>query len=188
MFDRCFFEAVAKAKYKQQSGTCATKEEDMSSNFSRGQLRQVGNSLAAAEWSAEDLTLLGQAGRDRLVGIRDSLRRGGDIVSAIIEGRTELWLHEGQKGNQYLLGRVIYARLQETGLLASCADLAELEAIKAKGVEFFRQHFAGKAVFGWRGVQDGNVPYLVEDGGEVMLLWHWLAYRWFSRSPALRRK
>jgi hypothetical protein len=187
VFDRCFFEAVAKAKYKQQSGTCATKEEDMSSNFSRGQLRQVGNSLAAAEWSAEDMTLLGQAGRDRLVGIRDSLRRGGDIVTAI-EGRTELWLHEGQKGNQYPRGRVIYAHLQETGLLASCADLAELEAIKAKGIEFFRQHFAGKAIFGWRGVQDGRVPCLIECGGRVVLLWDWLDSHWNSNSPALRRK
>ena len=166
-------------------GPWARKEKDMS--FSKGQLRQVGNSLTVAEWSAEDLTLLGQAGRDRLIGIRDSLRRGGDIVAAIVDGRTELWLHEGQRC-AYVRGHVILRHLTKTGLLASCADLAELEAIEAKGIVFFRQHFAGKVVFGWRGVQGENVPYLFESGGQVMLDWYWLDYFWYSLSPALRRK
>jgi len=170
------------------NGTCATKEKDMSLTFSNGQLRQAGNSLAAADWSAEDLTLLGQAGRDRLIGIRDSLRRGGDIITAIVEDRTELWLHESQKGNRYMQGRVIYAHLQDTGLLASFADLAELEAIKAKGIEFFRQYFAGCAIFGWRGVRDDDVPYLIGYDGQVVLGWYWLGNDWDSDYPGLRRK
>ena len=71
------------------------------SHYSDGQLVQLAVSLEAADWTPADVTLLGQAGRDRLVGIRDSLRRGrgGDIVAAITEGRTELWLasHPGHR-------------------------------------------------------------------------------------------
>jgi hypothetical protein len=150
-------------------------------------LTQVGNSLAAADWLPEDLTLLGQAGRDRLIGIRDSLRRGGDIVEAIIASQTELWLYDDQKTG-WARGRLILAYLTETGLLASCADLAELEAIKAKGIDFFRKYFAGKAVFGWRGVRGGSVPYLVESVGKVVLHWYHLDNYWNARNPALRRK
>ncbi|MDR3519746.1 MAG: hypothetical protein P4L63_02580 [Candidatus Pacebacteria bacterium] len=159
----------------------------MSSTFSDGQLRQTGNSLAAAGWTTEDLTLLGQAGRDRLVGIRDSLRRGGDIVTAIVEGRTELWLHEDQKTG-WTRGRVIYSHLQETGLLAGCVDLDELKAIQTKGIDFFRKHFAGKAIFGWRSVRDGHVPFLVEYGDGVLLFWRRLGDVWVACYPALRRK
>jgi len=156
-------------------------------HFSDGQLRQLGNSLKAADWSPEDLTLLGQAGRDRLVGIRDSLRRGGDIVVAILENRTELWLASGQNTG-WVRGRVILAHLTDTGLLASCVDLDELKAIQAKDIQFFRQHFAGKIVFGWRGVQDDSVPYLIGLGVKVLLYWRYLDYYWSADYPALRRK
>ena len=162
------------------------RECDMS-HFSDGQLQQAGNALAAADWSTEDLTLLGQAGRDRLIGIRDSLRRGGDIVSAIVGGRTELWLAPGQDTG-WVGGRKILSRLTDTGLLASCADLNELKAIQAKGINFFRQHFAGRAIFGWRGVRDGDVPYLIEDGDEVVRGWGHLGSLWSANDPALRRK
>jgi hypothetical protein len=157
------------------------------SHFSDGQLAQLTASLEAADWTPNDVTLLGQAGRDRLIGIRDSLRRGGDIVSAIVEGRTELWFHPDQE-RVWVRGRAILAHLTETGLLAGCADIAELEAIQAKGLPFFRKYFAGKAVFGWRGVRDGRVPYLVESDGEVVLDWYWLDSHWLALYPALRRK
>ena len=157
------------------------------SHFSDGQLQQVANSLEAAEWLPEDLTLLGQAGRDRLIGIRDALRRGGDIVSIIIEGRTELWLAPGQN-TSWVQGYDILAHLTNTGLLAGCVDLAGLEAIQAKGVVFFRKYFRGKAIFGWRGVQGGYVPCLVGHDGRVVLRWDHLDLRWDARYPALRRK
>src|SRR3989338_2289636 len=128
------------------------------SHFSDGQLQQAGNALAAADWSTEDLTLMGQAGRDRLIGIRDSLRRGGDIVTALNEGRTGLWVDEGPKTG-WAQGHKILKHLTDTDLLVSCVDTTELKAIQAKGIDFFRQHFAGKVVFGWRGVQDDDVPY-----------------------------
>lgn len=155
--------------------------------FSDGQLRQIGNSLASAGWTSEDGTLLGQAGRDRLVGIRDSLRRGGDIVTAIVEGRTELWLAPGQDTG-WVRGRAILAYLTETSLLASCADLDELKAVQAKGIDFFRKHFQGKAIFGWRGVQDDDVPYLIESGGRVVRRWRWFDGSFHVDIPALRRK
>lgn len=156
-------------------------------SFSDGQLRQVGNALEAADWTPEDVTLLGQAGRDRLVGFRDLLRRGGDIVAAIIEGRTELWLAPGQDTG-WVQGRAILAHLTETVLLAGCADLDELKAIQAKGLLFFRQHYAGKVIFGWRGVRGVSVPYLVGSGGGVVLSWHRLDDGWSADGPALRRK
>jgi len=169
-------------------GLMSPEGEDMSSNFSDGQLAQLAASLEAADWTPNDVTLLGQAGRDRLIGIRDLLRRGVDIVAAIIEGRTELWLHDSQRVG-WVGGRTILAHLTDTGLLVSCADLAELEAIRAKGIVFFRQHFAGNLIFGWRGVQGDSVPYLLEFDDEVVLNWRWLGYNfWLADNPALRRK
>ena len=69
--------------------------------------------------------------------------------------------------------------------------LHDLEEIKKKGVAFFRVHFQGKAVFGWKsGVlgRDGrlSVPCLVADGGEVVLCWRWLGDDCRSGFPALR--
>ena len=49
-------------------------DRDMSL-FSSGQLNQLGDSLESADWTAEDITNLGQAGHLRLIEIRDSLRR-----------------------------------------------------------------------------------------------------------------
>ncbi len=157
-------------------------------SFSPGQLRQLGNALEAADWTAADMTLMGQAGRDRLVGFRDSLRRGGDIVAAIIEGRTELWLAPGQNTGS-VEGRDILNHLAKTDLLASCTDLEELKAVQAKGVEFFRQNFTGKFLHGWRGVQGEEVPYLSERSHEVLLNWRHLDEGlWADNCPALRRK
>lgn len=157
------------------------------SHFSDGQLRQVGNSLEMADWTPEDLTLFGQAGRDRLVGIRDGLRRGRDILGVIERGQMELWLAPGQV-ESCVQGYVVYDHLQKTGLLAGCADFAELEAIQAKGVVFFRKYFRGKAVFGWRDLEDSCVPYLVEFNNEVVLDWYHLDFYFSTISLALRRK
>ena len=109
------------------------------------------------------------------------------IVEAIVSGKTKLWLHPDQVGG-VVKGQVIYDHLKTSGLLADCADLAELEAIQAKGLDFFRKHFRGKVVFGWHGVRDGSVPCLYEYGGEVFLHWHWLDSFWGAYYPALRRK
>lgn len=103
----------------------------------------------------------------------------------------ELWLHEGQSGTKYVKGQVIYDYLSANHLLPSCAGLADLLAIQAKGINFFRKHFAGKAVFGWRSVvrnRDGyrRAPSLYDDGHLVVLHWRWLAHGWFDSDPALR--
>ncbi len=44
------------------------------SHFTSGQLNQLGDALEAAEWTAEDVTNLGQAGKTRLTQIRVSLQ------------------------------------------------------------------------------------------------------------------
>ncbi len=43
------------------------------SHFSSGQLNQLGNALEAADWTTDDVTRLGQSGKDRLTQIRLSL-------------------------------------------------------------------------------------------------------------------
>lgn len=101
------------------------------------------------------------------------------------------WLHSKQKKGGVVRGEVIHAELIKKKLIPSCLGLADLLGIQAKGVEFFRQHFKGKAVFGWRSVVpnrvgDLDVPYLVESDGGMVLLWDSLVYDWGATSPALR--
>jgi hypothetical protein len=68
----------------------------------------------------------------------------GSIIDAIEGGRTELWLHPEQK-TEWVQGRKILKYLTDSGELAGCVDLADLKAIQAKGIDFFRKHFRGKA-------------------------------------------
>lgn len=103
----------------------------------------------------------------------------------------EQWLHEGQKNGGCVKGQKIYKHLKNNNMLESCLGLADLLAIQAKGIDFFRKHFAGKAVFGWKSVvwtRIGylNVPCLYESGGKVYLDWYWLGNGWYGDNPALR--
>jgi len=141
------------------------------SHFSDGQVNQLANALEAAGWSAEDVTRLGQAGKSRLTEIRMSLDKS-DIVSAIEAGRTKLWFHPDQEEGCIVENRRILAYLTESGFLSGCADISELQAIQAKGFPFFWKYFRRNAVFGWRGVSRGYVPFLFVKGNrEVVLEW-----------------
>ncbi|PIR40163.1 MAG: hypothetical protein COV33_01205 [Candidatus Zambryskibacteria bacterium CG10_big_fil_rev_8_21_14_0_10_34_34] len=105
--------------------------------------------------------------------------------------QVEQWLHDGQKRDKWVKGQVIYEYLKDNQMLNSCLSLADLLAIQAKGINFFRQHHKGKAIFGWKSVvrrRDGHlyVPCLCEDGGEVVLDWYWLGGDWYDSDPALR--
>lgn len=105
--------------------------------------------------------------------------------------KLEQWLHNGQKNGKWIKGQVIYEYLKDKKMLESCINLADLLAIQTKGIDFFRQHFAGKVVFAWKSVvqhRDGRlyVPYLCDGGRGVVLRWHWLEDDWDGRSPALR--
>ncbi len=107
-------------------------------------------------------------------------------------GQVEQWLHEDQKkGGGCVTGRTIYAYLRDKDLLKTCLGLRDLEEIRKKGIAFFRQHFQGKAIFGWKSLVrfplgSLDVPYLCEGGGEVVLRWHWLGDVWRGNDPALR--
>ena len=105
--------------------------------------------------------------------------------------KLEQWLHDGQKDGKSVKGQVIYDHLKSSGLLEGCVGLADLLAIQQKGVAFFRRHFTGKAVFGWKSaVRDAggslSVPSLYGHGGEVVLDWGWLGSDWDGDGPALR--
>ena len=100
-----------------------------------------------------------------------------------------LWYHDGQKDST--AGHRIYLQLQIENAFADCLGLADLLAIKAKGVKVFRSLFAGKQVCGWKSViRSGNgdlhVPCLNAGNGKVVLSWRCLDGNWRAGSPALR--
>lgn len=104
--------------------------------------------------------------------------------------KLELWLHEDQKGG-WVKGKTIYECLKKKEMLEGCLGLTDLEAIKAKGLASFRQHFSGKAVFGWKSVVRNaggnlNVPYAIGLVDEVVVSWYWLVHVWSASNPALR--
>lgn len=115
---------------------------------------------------------------------------GNTVPSEYDIAQTKLWLHNGQKYGQRIVGDQIYIHLKKTRMLKTCLGLRDLEEIQKKGVAFFRKHFAGKAVFGWASVvrhRSGSlhVSYLYEDGYEVILDWIWLGNFWSSDYHAL---
>jgi len=105
-------------------------------------------------------------------------------------GKLEQWLHEEQKTG-CVTGNTIHQYLKDHDMLKNCLGLRDLEEMKKKGITFFRKHFKGKYVFGWKAVvryRDGNlcVPYLYESDGVVCITWDWLDDDWNSNYPALR--
>ena len=107
--------------------------------------------------------------------------------------KVSLWLHDEQKDGGWIEGHKLYEHLKSNNMLESCLGLRDLEEIQRRGIEFFRQHFKGKAVFGWKSAvrdSDGNLnaPCLYEGVGRVVLDWVWLSNGWSDCSPALRLK
>ncbi len=100
----------------------------------------------------------------------------------------ELWLHEGQKNGKWTQGSNIYAHLKENGMLESCLSLRDGEEIKKNGIVAFRKFFGGKAVFLWKSVVQrciGRlwVPYICDDGDEVVVYWDRLDRDWDGNDP-----
>ena len=87
-------------------------------------------------------------------------------------------------------GNKIHEELLAKKLLEDCLGLADLWAIRARGIGFFQKYFAGKAIFGWKSVVmgcDGGfyVPYLCDEGDEVKLRWRWLCDNFYFNNHAL---
>ncbi len=118
-----------------------------------------------------------------------SVAKETDIVTAILQGETELWLHDDQKKAGWGVddGRKILAYLTENGLLPSFADASELKAIQAMGLSFFLKLSVYNLV-GWRGVEGGGVPYLFVLRGKVEFGTCRLEGKWNMHSPGIRRK
>jgi hypothetical protein len=89
------------------------------------------------------------------------------------------WIHEAQK-TRTMAGGLICQYLEANNKLVRQFGLADLLALQAKGTAVFRKLYAGKKVCGWKSVtksHNGNnssVPFLYEDGNEIMLGWRWL--------------
>ena len=104
--------------------------------------------------------------------------------------KLEQYLHKKQESGR-IGGHDLYRHLKSKKLLEGCLGLADLVGTQQKGIVFFRQNFAGKAVFGWKSVVrsaggDLSVPYLFERGEQVIVDWHRLDCDWGSGHPALR--
>lgn len=117
-----------------------------------------------------------------------ALERSGPSQYHITE--VQQWLHQDQEDG-VVGGSKIHEYLKKKDRIKSCLGLHDLIEIQKKGIAFYRQYFNGKVAFGWRSVaQDRNsrldVPFLAEDGGEVVLRWSWLGHDWHSYNPALR--
>jgi len=104
--------------------------------------------------------------------------------------QVEEWLYPDQEADGMDDGNAVYDLLVENSDLERHLGLADLVAIHAKGVEFYRKHYKDKALFAWKSiVQDENgafhTPYLVEDVNGFHILWHPLDWIWGSDDPAL---
>ena len=136
--------------------------------FSVNQMAQLANAFGSADWDSEDVRFLGQSGRKHLLEVRDDLRKK-TIISALEIGETEFFIHPNQSepavgGDGYSI-RKMYAFLKAQGLLSRCIGNAEISAIEARGLEFFKLHFHDKTLLGWRDFEEtGLVKTLQVDG------------------------
>lgn len=102
----------------------------------------------------------------------------------------ELWLSDAQKKGWYASGQVIYGYLEANDMLEGCLGFSDLLAIQARGIVFYRQHFAGKAVSGFKSVVRGpygnlQVPHLCS-GDEVVMIWSYLYESLLDDHPVAR--
>lgn len=103
----------------------------------------------------------------------------------------EQWLHDGQKNGGRVAGTIIYGNINEPSVLSDHLGLRDLEEIQKKGIMFFRKHFMGKTVFGWKSIGRNRngilyVPCLYELCGGVILIWFFIERNLSNQSPALR--
>jgi len=104
--------------------------------------------------------------------------------------KLELWRHPKQNCG-VLTGTAIYEYMEEYKMVRDSLGLRDLEEIQRRGIAFFRLHFGGKAVFGWKSTvmyrdSELNVPYLAEDGDEVLQCWRMLRHCFTDKDYALR--
>ncbi len=104
----------------------------------------------------------------------------------------ELWPSEVQKKGWLAGGNVIYRELKKDDFTL-CLNLQDAIAIKKMRLAIFRQFFGGKLVFFWGSVvryRNGNcyVPYLCENGGNIVMRWRWLGNKFSPNHLALRFK
>jgi hypothetical protein len=124
--------------------------------------------------------------------------------------QSERWFHP-QQIERGVPANHVFNKLQKDGLIERCFGLAELEAIKARGVHFFRKYFGVKRkwfvwntwsadyLYAWKTIIvstiDGwykdqhQVPFLHAYREELTLYWHKVAELGLeSGSPAMLHK
>lgn len=75
-----------------------------------------------------------------------------------------------------VLAQDVFTYLEKNKMRDRCLGLREAQAIRERGTEFFREHFAGEAVFCWKCVvwsRSGfnHIPFLFELAGNVTIEW-----------------
>ncbi|MFA6215137.1 MAG: hypothetical protein WC768_01040 [Patescibacteria group bacterium] len=103
-----------------------------------------------------------------------------------------LWLHDGQKNGDVVNSKFVYYHLRDNGMLPTCLNLQDGEAIRGRGIAVFRKFFRDKEVFLWKAVvQDCHgfirVPHLREVRSQVVVEWRRLGAGCFGDNyPAAR--
>lgn len=104
------------------------------------------------------------------------------------------WLHLCHE-NEKMTNETIHEYLKYNGMLIDCLGLWDLLGIQKKGPDFYRAHFKGMAIPGWKSViidrnGDLNIPFLLEDEvtKELVIRWHWLGECCSINSPVYRFK
>jgi len=92
-----------------------------------------------------------------------------------------VWQHPKQS-RKSIKCKTAYQFLKKNNLLEIQLDLADLEAIKRKGIDFFRRHFNGKKIWGWKSTSKEfsnywMVPCLREVDGQLVINWYGLRHR-----------
>lgn len=89
-----------------------------------------------------------------------------------------------------MTGHMIYEGLVANDQLSTCLGLVDLLAIQAKGIDFYRKHFKGEVVPGWKSVvmnqnSSLHMPYLCAAQHKVALGWFWLQCD-YNKGPVIR--
>ena len=95
----------------------------------------------------------------------------------------EPWIHPEQK-RVPVVAQTIWNVLADTGALRRCLNLRDGEEIQKKGLELYREFFAGRSLFLWKSIMINRhtrqlrIPYLFEYNAETehaRLVIAWLA-------------
>lgn len=182
-----------------------SKYRHCSRDFLEAVVDKMGGKEAAEQFLRGELALVPTAPLDTIVRVDRSVRplypnRTGEVLHPELETvgpaeydltEVELYLHDEQKSGGWMNGSKLYKYLKDTGSLKSCLGLHDALSIQKKGIKVFQSVFVGKEIFCWKSIirsRGGRrqIPYVYDDGHEVVVNWRWIGSGWYNVHPAAR--